>query len=156
MPLQAIIWATKRHANTWFLSNKPPLDRLIHAFARTGKFFLNKQQIRTINKARKRYNWKQRIMKNQQSQIEIEDETTVVRVLSAVFITLMILIIGSYSDIPQEKIAQNQQTQTIAHTANTNNLNSLNADNRDNRSTGQVTVIKTNFNTQLRPGLTFN
>lgn len=50
-------------------------------------------------------------MANKQS--DFEDETTVVRILSAVFMTLMILIINAYSDIPEPGTSLAEQNQVI-------------------------------------------
>ena len=49
-------------------------------------------------------------MSKEQSQVNIEDEVVAVRVLSAVFVTFMVLIVGSYSEIPRDEVAQNVAT----------------------------------------------
>lgn len=57
-------------------------------------------------------------MTNKRDQIEIEEENTVVRVLSVVFVGLMVLIVSSYSDIPVEQ-SQMELVQTNATQSST-------------------------------------
>jgi len=78
-------------------------------------------------------------MTNKQHQIEIEEETTVVRILSVIFITLMILIVSSYSDIPRDKNAETSVSQTITDTRD-NNLQATRLGEQ------QISNIKTRLN----------
>lgn len=78
-------------------------------------------------------------MTNKQHQIEIEEETTVVRILSVIFITLMILIVSSYSDIPRDKNEGNSVSQTITDTRD-NNLQATRLGEQ------QISNIKTRLN----------
>ena len=77
-------------------------------------------------------------MNNKQTQVEIEDELVAVRVLSAIFITFMVLIIGSYSDIPKDEIAQNTTTHSVAQSS-TKNITSSN----------QLLRVKSQINSEL-------
>ncbi len=59
-------------------------------------------------------------MKNQQSQVSIEDELVAVRVLSAIFVTFMVLIVGSYSDSSQNKLIKNTTIEPVSRVASAN------------------------------------
>ena len=78
-------------------------------------------------------------MSKEQSQVSIEDEVVAVRVLSVIFVTFMVLIVGSYSDIPREEAVKNTETHSIAH-SNTNNTSHLN----------HRVSIKSGVNTNIR------
>lgn len=71
-------------------------------------------------------------------QPELEDETTVVRILSAVFMTLMILIINAYSDIPEPGTTLVEQPR-ITHAQSF----------KQAHKTAQPTIIKTSIRTEM-------
>jgi len=55
-------------------------------------------------------------MSNKPSDVEIEDEVAVVRVLSALFITFMVLIVSSYSEVAETELVNSGTLTTVSHT----------------------------------------
>jgi len=55
-------------------------------------------------------------MSNKPSEVEIEDEVAVVRVLSALFITFMVLIVSSYSEVAETELVNSETLTSVSHT----------------------------------------
>ena len=81
-------------------------------------------------------------MNNKQSQVEIEDELVTVRILSVVFITFMILIVGSYSDAPNSKLAESDQKSNSSQLI-------MQTSNKGSAISQSPLIMKTRLNTQL-------
>ena len=81
-------------------------------------------------------------MDNNKSQVDIEDEVVAVRVLSVVFIVFMVLIVGSYSDIPKDEITQNTTTHSTVSAVHSTNLDISPSNSTVNIKTGLKTEIQ--------------
>jgi len=83
-------------------------------------------------------------MIDKQSQVSIEDELVAVRILSIVFISFMILIVSSYSDLPNEELSQDKTNQTLVHSIVTNSTKD------------QLPVTRTKIQIETQSHITFN